>query len=166
MNVVAAFLLDANVFIEAAQRYYAFDLAPRFWTNLEQLSRDARLGSIDRVRKELEKGGDRLAQWATREFAHAFSPSDDAQTIARYGEVMTWVATQPQFMAAAKEEFARGADGWLIAYARAHGRVVVTHEQLSPDARRKVPIPNVCAAFGVQYLNTFAMLRELGVTVS
>ena len=24
-------LLDANVFIEAAKRYYAFDLAPSFW---------------------------------------------------------------------------------------------------------------------------------------
>ena len=28
------YLLDANVFIEAAKGYYAFDIAPRFWEAL------------------------------------------------------------------------------------------------------------------------------------
>jgi hypothetical protein len=27
----SVYVLDANVFIEAARRYYAFDLATRFW---------------------------------------------------------------------------------------------------------------------------------------
>jgi len=26
------YLLDANAFIEASRLYYAFDIAPRFWT--------------------------------------------------------------------------------------------------------------------------------------
>ena len=30
--------------------------------------------------------------------------------------------------------------------------------------RRKVPIPNVCAAFDVEYLDTFEMLKALGTT--
>lgn len=63
-------------------------------------------------------------------------------------------------------QFANGADGWLVAYARAKGHVVVTHEQLSADVRRKVPIPNVCNAFGVRYVDTFEMLRELGVRLA
>ena len=36
MNVTGAqgHLLDANVFIEAAKGYYAFDIAPPFWEAL------------------------------------------------------------------------------------------------------------------------------------
>jgi len=30
----ARYILDANVFIEATRRYYAFDLAPKFWDSL------------------------------------------------------------------------------------------------------------------------------------
>jgi len=30
------YVLDANVFIEAARRYYAFDIAPPFWESLVQ----------------------------------------------------------------------------------------------------------------------------------
>ena len=54
------------------------------------------------------------------------------------------------------------ADGWLPAYALAHSNhVVVTLEELSLDAKKQVPLPNVCKQFGVPWINTFAMLREL-----
>lgn len=43
------YVLDANVFIEAARRYYAFDLAPRFWESLEHHAANGRVRSIDRV---------------------------------------------------------------------------------------------------------------------
>lgn len=33
------YLLDANVLMEAARRYYAFDIAPGFWQALIQLHR-------------------------------------------------------------------------------------------------------------------------------
>jgi hypothetical protein len=49
----------------------------------------------------------------------------------------------------------------LIAYAKVHGCTVVTHEVHAPDAKRKVPIPNVCLAFGVPCCNTFEMLDAL-----
>jgi Domain of unknown function (DUF4411) len=62
-----------------------------------------------------------------------------------------------------KIDFAKGADGWLIAYARIHSRIVVTHEARNPAKTTKVPIPNVCDAFDVQPINTFEMLRRLGV---
>jgi len=69
-------------------------------------------------------------------------------------------------MDAAKADFASGADGWIVAYAKAKGHIVVTHEVLNPDIRRKVPIPNVCNAFDVNYHDTFEMLRKLGVRFS
>ena len=74
----------------------------------------------------------------------------------------TWVQSEPQFFPSAKADFAAKADGWLIANARLNGMVLVTHEVLAPDARKSVPMPNVCAQFGVAYVNTFEMLRDLG----
>jgi len=157
------YVLDANVFIEAARRYYAFDIAPPFWESLVRYAENGQIQSIDRVKRELERGNDQLATWTTVDFSHAFASTDEEDIIGFYREVMGWVYAQSQFSEEAKTDFAAGADGWLVAYAICKGRVVVTHEALDPGVRRKVPIPNVCEAFGVSYVDTFAMLRTLGV---
>jgi hypothetical protein len=44
----------------------------------------------------------------------------------------------------------------------AQGLTVVTGEAANAAIRRRVPIPNVCDAFGVNWINTFDMLRALG----
>lgn len=72
--------------------------------------------------------------------------------------MVTWVNSVPQFMPAAKAEFAAAADGWLIAFAKVNKSIVVTHEEYAPDVQRKVPIPNVCLEFNVECVNTFEML--------
>lgn len=157
------YVLDANVFIQAARRYYAFDVAPRFWDGLVQHAANGQVRSIDRVLKELDRGKDKLAAWVNNDLSDAFASTDDADVIRHYGEIMVWVQAQDQFTDAAKTDFAGGADGWLVAYARVHNCVVVTHETLNPAAKNRVPIPNLCQAFGVQYIDTFEMLRRLGV---
>lgn len=160
------YVLDANVFIEAARRHYAFDLAPKFWESLIHHAADGRIQSIDRIKQELERGKDDLATWASTEFSDAFASTDQEDVIESYTEVMSWVQAQDQFVDAAKADFATGADGWLVAYAKSKGRIVVTHEVVDPSIKRKVPIPNVCEAFGVSYVDTFEMLRQLGVRFS
>lgn len=55
------------------------------------------------------------------------------------------------------------ADSWLIAMAKAYQYTIVTHEEYKSDIKRKIPIPNVCRAFDIPYINTFEMLRRLGV---
>jgi predicted nucleic acid-binding protein len=162
----AIYVLDANVFIEAARRYYAFDLAPPFWESLVQHAANGRIYSIDRVKQELERGKDELATWATSQFNDAFASTDEETVTSSYTEVIGWVYAQGQFSDAAKVDFADGADGWIVAYARSKGYVIVTHEVLNPNIKIKVPIPNVCESLGVSYVDTFAMLRELGVRFS
>ncbi len=75
--------------------------------------------------------------------------------------MMQWVRDSRQFVGAAQAEFAAAADGWLAAYARVHGAVLVTHERYAPNVKRRVPLPNVCRAFGVPCVDTFRMLRDL-----
>jgi len=161
------FLLDANVFIEAKRRYYAFDLCPGFWNCLVWHHGADRVQSIDRVKQELERGGDDLSDWvATAMPKPCFASTDNEAVTGIFGQMVTWVQGQPQFLPEARADFLSGNDGWLIAYAKAANLVLVTHEIFAPDARRKVPIPNVCEAFGVRYVDTFSMLKELSVAFS
>ncbi len=156
------YLLDANVFIEANRRYYAFDLCPGFWDCLVSHHQGERIQSIDRVKQELERGGDDLLEWVTSVMpVTCFASSDDPAVTGEFGQILVWVQGQAQFFPEAKAEFAADTDGWLIAYAKARNLVLVTQEVLSPDARRKIPMPNVCEVFNVPYVNTFAMLRDL-----
>jgi hypothetical protein len=159
------YVLDSNVFMEAARRYYAFDLAPSFWRALIDQARDGRVESIDRVKEEIDLGKDLLTDWANSDFRQWFISTDQADVIGAYGQVMVWAHGQRQFTDGAKAEFSReeNADPWVIAYAKAKGCVVVTHEQFDPNVRARIPIPNVCQTYDIQYVDTFQMLRDLGV---
>ena len=166
MSNKPSYVLDANVFIEAARRYYAFDLAPKFWDSLLHHAANGRIQSIDRIGKELKRGKDELARWVANHFDHAFVSTDETDVVGVYTKIMNWVVKEKQFLDTAKADFANGADGWLLAYAKVKSCVVVTHEAMALDARHKVPIPNVCLAFNVPFVDTFEMLRTLGVRFS
>lgn len=158
-------IFDANVFIEASKRYYAFDIAPGFWQQLIDHASMGNIISIDRVKAELLRHDDRLSDWAKTEFIRWFASTNEASIVQCYAKYVTWANNNDQFNPAAKYEFAQVdvADGWLIAYTETYGGVLVTDEQLSLDIKKKVKIPNVCDAFKVPYINTFEMLRRLGI---
>lgn len=156
------YVLDANVLMEAHRRYYAFDLCPGFWECLEHYCGEGCVVSLDRVRDEVQDG-DALADWVASAPEAFFVSTADPEVVRLYQDIMAWVHSQPQFLEAAKARFARGADGWLIAYAGARGATLVTHEKFESNAKRTVPMPNVCRQFGVAYCDAFAMLRALEV---
>lgn len=158
------YVLDTNVFIEAHKRYYAFDICPGFWEWLSHRSTRSDIVSIDRVKAEIVGSGDALSEWAkdpARE--DLFADTTEQAVSDAYKRVMDWVRENCQFQEQAKEKFARGADGWLVAYAIVYDAVLVTEEVYDKDIKKKVKIPNVCKEFGVCYMNTFATLRQLQV---
>jgi hypothetical protein len=140
-------------------------IAPIFWKELVEHASNGRLLSIDRVKNELVKGKDELEEWARSEFHKYFVSTADSGVIEAYREIINWAMDQKQFTNDAKYNFAKegNADAWLVAYAKAKGGVVVTHEKYDPKIKRKIKIPNVCRAFGITYIDTFDMLRQLGV---
>lgn len=150
------YLLDTNVFIEAKNRYYAFDLAPGFWEWLDADAAAGAIGSIEEVSTELLAGADELARWAQTH--PAMFASVDQATVLKLGELAAW-ANGGQFTQAAVDEFLDVADYYLVAHAAAHGHTVVTHEIYQANARKRVLIPNACQALGVPYCTTFEMLR-------
>ena len=155
------FLPDTNVLVAAHRNYYAPDLCPGFWDCLSHHFGGGRLLIIDRVYDEIVSPVE-LVEWVEQATNYSF-PTSATQSVAdAYRRLIDWVYGNPQFTDAARVEFAGSADGWLAAYAMANGAVVVTNEVSAPEARRKVPLPNLCRRFDIQCINTFEMLRELG----
>lgn len=156
------FILDANAFIEAKNRYYGFDICPGYWTALIHHHNLGRICSIDRIADELNKGDDALKGWLDEGVPETFFKStDEKAVIDKYQEMSRWAFNHDRFTDAAKTQFASVADGWLVAYAAVNNLVVVTHEIYSADIRRSVKIPNVCVEFDIDYVDPFFMLRTL-----
>jgi Domain of unknown function (DUF4411) len=164
MSAGKRYVLDANVFITAHKTYYGFDICPGFWRALPLQHESKRVFSIDKVRAELVELGDRLTDWVKSDAPDTFfKKTADKAVSDAFRNLVNWVQSESQFTPEAKAEFASVADGWLVAYAKANGLIVVTHEEYAPEAKARVLIPNVCIEFDVDYCNTFEMLRELKV---
>lgn len=163
--VSSRYVVDTSIFIEAARRYYAFDIAPRFWQQLKQYADQRIIVSIDRVHEEIAKGKDKLRDWCNNDFQGAFVTTADDNVLQEYSAIMQWAQAQTQYINAAKDELAEktNADAWVVAYAKAYGCIVVTHERSYLNIKRRIPIPNICQALGVQYIDTFEMMRKLGI---
>lgn len=156
------YALDANVFIQAHRRHYAFSLCPGFWDCLPNYHSVGRLISIDKVRDEL-RTGDPLDDWARHTAPSSlFASTADPGIQAEFASMMRWVQSSAHYLPQAKSEFARVADGWLAAFAKAKNYTLVTHEEHDPLSKKRVPLPTLCLQFGVPYLDTFSMLKDLG----
>jgi hypothetical protein len=163
MSPSPVFLLDSNVFIESAKRYYAFGIAPGYWDGLLLHASRGPIRSIDKVKIEIDRGNDDLKTWVDSHFHGWFESTDQQDVTDAYRQVITHALNQERYTDAAKSDFARAADGWVIAHALAKRFIVVTDEQFDPNIRKKIKIPNICRELSVSYINTFEMLHALHV---
>jgi len=152
-----AYLLDANIFIQAKNLHYGMDFCPAFWDWLVVANRAKIVYSTEKVGDELLAGDDQLAEWAKQRDAAFFLPPDDA-TIPALSQVADWVRKQT-YRPAAVHAFLQDADYYLVAFALAHGHTVVTHE-IASDGVKRVKTPAVCIGMKVKCVNTYEMLRR------
>ncbi len=163
-SVVGAnrYILDANVLMGAGRNWYRFSFCTGFWRVLVDRHAAGVLTSIDHVRDEIAPGDD-LHKWVKGTAPKSlFQSSKNAAVGKAYADIMEWASTNPQYKPAAIAELAAVADGWIVAFAMAHGLVVVTHE-VHDNGSARVKIPSICKAFDVQHCNTFAMLQDMKV---
>lgn len=155
------YILDANIFIEAKRRYYAFELCPGFWDSLLHHNSMGDLESIDRVKGELSEGDD-FDDWK-KQASGLFVPTNNNENVlVAYTDINQWAQSNGRFSDAEKSVFADGVDAWVIAYAKANNYTIVTHEISAPKST-KIKIPDVCKHFGISYTDTFKMLKKLGI---
>lgn len=151
-----AYLLDANVFIQAKNLQYGFDFCPAFWDWLEQMNGQGKVFSIQQVGDELNAGEDELAVWAEARGHGFFLPPDNAVLTAA-ATVSAW-ATGQDYAPVAVNTFLQVADYWLVAFAAAHQHIVVTHE-VAGNSPKKIKIPNACVGLNIRFMTPYQMLR-------
>lgn len=152
-----AYLLDANVFMQAKNLHYGLDFCPAFWEWLIAENAAGRVYSIEKVDGEIQAVADDLSTWAAARGQGFFVPPDAAM-LPSLQAVSVWVNGQ-RYQPAAVNTFLQVADYYLTAHAHAHGHTVVTHE-VPADSVRKVKIPNVCIGMRIPCITPFEMLRR------
>ncbi|OGA65438.1 MAG: hypothetical protein A3G81_12445 [Betaproteobacteria bacterium RIFCSPLOWO2_12_FULL_65_14] len=151
-----AYLLDANVFIQAKRLHYGLDFCPAFWKWLVAENAAGRVVSIDKVSDEIEAGGDDLWDWAKAQ-GQKFFLKPDAALPAALVNVSTWTMGQG-YEQAAVNMFLQVADYYLVGHALSKGDIVVTHE-IPSTSKKRIKIPDACLGLNVKFVTPFEMLR-------
>ena len=160
-ELATIYCLDANVLIQAWQKYYSPLLCPGYWDMLNHLGRQGRVFLPRAIYDEIMKVEDDLASWV----------KTCSIPIKPYDESVTRCLQQIYSADAAHEylvdnvKYRSMADPWVIAHALNGKAAVVTKEEKITGANRtKIKIPNVCENMGIRYLTDFEMLAELSVS--
>ena len=151
-----SYLLDANVFIQAKRLHYGLDFCPAFWAWLVAENAKGNVFSIDRVRDEIEAGGDDLWEWA-KPLGDGFFLRPPPSLPLSLTAVSTW-AFGRNYQPAAVNTFLSVADYYLVSQALSEGFTIVTHEIPSTSVKR-IKIPDACLGVGVKFVTPFQMLR-------
>ena len=171
-----AYLIDTNIFIEAKNEYYAFDIAPSFWPALLNAFQKGQAVTIDAVADEIQAKEDNLAEWFAKNVKNSQPSSDkpfilsaksDENVVSCYSTIASNVIQNSQYSEDNKRKFldAKKADPWIIAAARTWGYTLVTNEKLAGTGTKKVKIPNICQQMNVTYTNLYAMMRDLHIQI-
>jgi len=160
------YLVDSNILITASRTFYNFTFGNNFWNFLLQEAKEGRLASIDKVLVEINKGDDELKKWAKEKFSGYFLSTKSNQVLEHYAILIQWADTQRQIYSEnAINEFMRedNADTWLIAFAmtKREEYIIVTFEKENNQIKRKIPLPNVCKYFQINYCDLYQMLKNL-----
>lgn len=153
---MTTYLLDANVFIQAKNLHYQFEVVPAFWQWIDREHAAGIVFSIEKVGDELLAIGDDLAAWAKARSSLFLKP--DAPLVTSLTLISTW-ANSAGYQPAGVTAFLQSADFYLVAHAHAHGQVVVTHELPGQGSIKKIKIPDACISNAVKCVTPWAMLR-------
>jgi hypothetical protein len=152
-----AYLLDANVFIQAKNLHYGLDFCPAFWDWLVTANSAGSVFSIEKVSDEIAAGGDELSIWSASR-GDGFFLKPGATILPALATVSSWANNQT-YEPVAVNTFLQVADYYLVADALAHGHTVVTHEVASASTK-KIKIPNVCIGLSLKCMTPYEMLRR------
>lgn len=160
-----AYLFDTNIFVES-KKNLPMDVWPSFWTRMVELINSGNVFSIDKVKDEIDHGGDELTDWIRNNAPRGFFLPTDAATIVKYSETQNWAQSNPiGFTQAALVGYAQVADAYLVATAAAKNLTLVTYEKSEPNRRNRVKIPDACIGIGARCCDLNTALRDLGIHI-
>jgi len=154
------YCLDANVLIQAWQKYYSPKLCPDYWAVLNQLGKTGQIFLPQMVYEEITKTDDDLSEWLKK------SQITERKIDGPVTDILKKIyASNPLHQGLVDNTKGRSlADPWVIAHAINENATVVTKEEKIIAANtNRIKIPNVCDNMGIRWINDFQFVEELNI---
>lgn len=154
------YCIDANILIQAWQKYYSPEICPSYWEVLNNLGKRGAIFIPELVYEEIEKGEDNLFEWLK---------NSDIPIKKIDGEVANCLkkiyASNPnhKYLVSSNGIHSK-ADPWVIAHAMKENAIVVTKETKDYFKKQtKIKIPHVCDNMNVSWIDDFEFIRNLNI---
>src|SRR5574344_845400 len=154
------FCIDANVLIQAWQKYYSPKISPSYWDMLNELGTNNIIFMPEMVYDEIVRTDDDLSKWL----------KSSKIPIRKIDEQVTKClkdiySADPNHKYLVDNTKARSlADPWVIAHALRENATVVTKEvKVTATNSTKIKIPNVCEKMNVSWINDFQLIIDIGI---
>jgi predicted nucleic acid-binding protein len=161
MNTTAnKYCLDANVLIQAWQKYYNPKFCPDYWGILIELGKQDKIFIPELVYEEITRTEDDLSRWVKASKIPIKKISEPV-TIC----LQKIYAVNPVHKNLVDNITGRSlADPWVIAHSLHENATVVTKEEkITALNSKRIRIPNVCDNMGLRWMNDFQFIDELGI---
>lgn len=159
-SIATKYCLDANVLIQAWQKYYNPKFCPDYWKTLNELGKQGRIFIPEEVHVEITRTEDDLSNWLKS------SKIPIAKTTGPVTKCLKDIyLANPLHKNLVDNTRARSlADPWVIAHAINQNAIVVTKEEkVTALSSKRIKIPNVCDNMGIRWINDFQFIHEIGV---
>lgn len=154
------YCLDANVLIQAWQKYYSPKFCPGYWDLLNDLGSQRKIFIAEEVYNEITRTEDDLCNWLKNSKIPVHNIDEYVAKC-----LQKIYAKDPSHIDLVDSTKGRSlADPWIIAHAMKVGATVVTKEEkVTALNSRRIKIPNVCDNMGISWINDFDFISELNI---
>lgn len=160
-STITKYCLDANVLIQAWQKYYRPSICPSYWDVLNELGKQGKVFLTELVYEEITRTEDDLSKWLKSSNIPVEKITESVTL-----HLQRIYSSNPLHKNLVDNTKARSlADPWVIAHALSEKATVVTKEEkVTTLNSKKVKIPNVCDNMGVKWINDFDFIEEVGIS--
>ena len=154
------YCLDANVLIQAWQKYYNPKFCPDYWKILTELGKQDKIFVSELVYEEITRTEDDLSKWL-KTSKIPINKITEPVTVC----LQKIYSADPIHKNLVDNTKARSlADPWVIAHALHENATVVTKEEkVTALNYNRIKIPNVCDNMGIRWINDFQFIDELDI---
>ena len=154
------YCLDANVLIQAWQKYYNPKFCPDYWKVLNELGAKGVIFIPELVYDEIIRTEDDLSKWLKTSAIPIINVSEPVTRC-----LNAIFRANPAHKNLVDNTKARSlADPWVIAHALVENATVVTKEEkVTASNSTRIKIPNVCENMGIKWMNDFEFIAELKI---
>lgn len=157
------YCLDANVLIQAWQKYYSPKFCRDYWDLLNGFGENGKIFLPQNVFEEITKTEDDLTNWLKN--SKISIKEVDGQVAGCLRDIYAANPLHKYLVDNTKQRSL--ADPWVIAHALKENACVVTKEEkvTAPNTTR-IKIPNVCENMNIRWINDFEFVEELNIQFS